>query len=204
MKPIRCPGTDPGPRDLAPLYLAGRLTEEEAEAFETHYLGCPKCREDVRGGAALRELYGKAGVAAASARQVSARRSWLPLAAAAAIAFAGVGVWQAARRGPAPSDNPAVLRGASRSMNVRLAPAASGGVEAEWTAPPGAASYTARVFARDGAELWKSETRAPRVGIDPAILSSRGTEVSLLFEVEALDARGRVVASSNPVPIPGR
>lgn len=199
-KPIDCPGSDGSRRDLAPLYLAGRLTEEEAEAFEAHSLGCPKCREDVRVGAALRELYGKAGVTA-SARPARARRWWLPLAAAAAIAFAGVGVWQAARRA---SEAPAVLRSVSASLNVRLAPAASGGIEAEWTEPPDAASYVARVFARDGAELWKSETHSPRARIEPATLSSRGAEASLLFEVEALDARGRIVASSEPVPIQGR
>ena len=79
---MRCPGTAEGQRDLAPLYLAGKLTEKEAQAFEAHYLGCAKCRDDVTTGAALRELYGRPGVAAsvsASIDTYSTRRKWLPL-----------------------------------------------------------------------------------------------------------------------------
>lgn len=33
--------------ELADLYCLGRLTPDEAEAFEEHYLGCPVCAEQV-------------------------------------------------------------------------------------------------------------------------------------------------------------
>ena len=71
---MECPGTAEGQRDLAPLYLAGKLTEKEAEAFEMHYLGCEKCREDVTTGAAMRELYGRPAVAASASASGSSAR----------------------------------------------------------------------------------------------------------------------------------
>lgn len=35
-------------------YLVGNLTASETEAFESHYLTCPRCQEALRLGAAIR------------------------------------------------------------------------------------------------------------------------------------------------------
>lgn len=199
---VECPGSAEGQRDLAPLYLAGKLTEKEAVAFEAHYLGCAKCREDITTGAALRELYGKPAVAAsasASIDTVSSRRKWLPLAAAAAIAFIGLGVWQAVRRSPAPS----VLRSGSAdgTLAVKIESGSRGSLKMAWTSHPGAAVYVAQAFTRDGASVWKSESREPRLEIEAAALP-RGDGAGLTIQIEAIDAMGRVVASSELVPVP--
>ncbi len=41
-------------RGIVERYLAGRLDLPEAEAFEAHYLACPRCQEDLRVAAAVR------------------------------------------------------------------------------------------------------------------------------------------------------
>ena len=139
---MECPGTAEGQRDLAPLYLAGKLTEKEAEAFEAHYLGCAKCREDVTTGAALRELYGRPAVAASATVSIdsaSTRRKWLPLAAAAAIAFVAVGIWHASRQSIEQPGQP-TLRGPSAGVLVlEVKTGTDRGIELSWPpiqAPP--------------------------------------------------------------------
>ncbi len=172
---MECPGTTEGQRDLAPLYLAGKLTAKEAEAFEMHYLGCEKCREDVTTGAALRELYGRPAVAASASASIdsaSTRRMWLPLAAAAAIAFVAVGVWQVSRRSiEQPGQPPSRIRApecsSSKSKPERRSLELSG-----LTSHPGAAAYEVQVFASDGTRVWSAESDEPRLSIGPAVLPS--------------------------------
>jgi CHAT domain-containing protein len=69
--------------ELVTSYLAGRLSEDEAEAFEKHYFGCEKCWAEVRAGNEIRAaLKGHAGGA-------TVRRgpwtNWKLLAIAAAV-----------------------------------------------------------------------------------------------------------------------
>lgn len=195
---IDCPGD--GRRDQALAYLAGRLPEEEAQAFEAHYFACEACWQEVRVSSELRDAVGRPAVApAAPATRPS--RTWLPLAAAAAIAFAAVGVWQFGRRAtvePAPT----VLRGgASAALQVRIEPK-PGKLSVVWLPDPDAATYVVRVMSSDAVELWKSEVREPRLELDPAVLPAPSTGAALLVQVEALDPMRQVVATSDPVPLP--
>ena len=204
-KPIDCPATHEGQRDLVPLYLAGQLADEEAEAFEAHYFGCPQCREDVRAGAALRELYGNEAVAAsasvpASVSPAPARRSWLPLAAAMAIAVLGLGVWLS-RRAVEPAGQP-VLRGPSAGvlvLDVKAGP--RGSIDLSWPTHPAAAAYEVKVFSSDGSRVWGQEVSEPRVRIEPGTLPAPEPSKPLEVEVQALDAMRQVVASSDPTPL---
>ena len=66
-KVVDCPGT--GERDVAVLYLAGKLPEDEAEAFEAHYFECERCWEEVQRGSELRAALGKPAVARSPARE---------------------------------------------------------------------------------------------------------------------------------------
>ncbi len=200
-KPIACPGTDAGQRDLAPLYLAGRLAEEEAEAFEAHYLGCPKCREDIRAGAAMRELYGKPGVAA-SARPSPARRSWLPLAAAAAIAFAGVGVWQAARRTAGEPGQPVLRSENARVLGLEVETGLDGSIDLTWQPHPKAAAYEVQIVSSDGVRVWGANADEPRLHVGSGVLPAPAPGRPLEVEVRALDAMGQVLATSDPAPLP--
>ncbi len=202
-QPIDCPATHEGQRDLVPLYLAGKLADDEAEAFEAHYFGCEKCRADVRAGAALREVYGKKAVVASESASVTPAppgRSWLPLAAAAAIAVLGLGVW-ISRRAAEPPGQP-VLRGSNAgALILKIEADQQGRIELSWPAHPAAVAYEVQVFSTDGTRVWGREVNEPRLTIGPGALPSPDAGKTLEVEVQALDAMRQVVASSDPIPL---
>jgi hypothetical protein len=126
---------------------------------------------------------------------------WLPLAAAAAIAVVGLGVWLS--RGPSQTTDPTVFRGSGpQNLVIRVERRPDGGAEVSWDATPGAASYVARLLRPDGVELWKTEATEPNVRIPPGELQAGGSGAELLVEIEALDSRRRVVSSSPPTALP--
>lgn len=187
-KAYDCPSG--GRADTALRYLAGRLPVAEAQTFEEHYFSCADCREDVQRGGELRETMGKPAVVFAAPERRSSR-PWLPLAAAAAIALVGVGLWQVGRR---TGRSETVSRAAQGSIaGLAVSAGADGGFDLTWAAAEGASSYEVEVFSSDSRRLWKAETREPRVRIEPAVLSAPGGSYEI--RVEALDALGRVVAS---------
>jgi anti-sigma factor RsiW len=187
-KELDCPSG--GKADTAALYLAGRLTDSEAEAFEEHYFSCPECREDVRRGGELRETMGRPAIVA-PAPERRAARSWLPLAAAAAVALIGVGIWHLSRRTEEAATVSRAARGSIAGLSVSAR--ADGGIDLTWAAPPGASSYEVEVFSPDGRRLWKTETREPRARIERAVLSPPLPAYEI--RVDALDALSQVVAS---------
>ena len=179
--------------EIRSLYLAGKLPDKDAEAFEAHYFICERCAEAVEMGAKLRMALENVPVHAAPA-SARAARTWLPLAAAAAIALVAAGIWTARR--PAELADRTVLRGGlTRDFAVRVETRPNGSTEASWLAPPGATAYVVRVVRPDGFEIWKTETREPHAAIPLSELTSAGPVEKLLVEVEALDARGRVISS---------
>jgi hypothetical protein len=188
-----------GDRDVADLYLAGRLSEDVAEAFELHYLGCKDCWEFVEGGARLRASFGKAAVARAPAAARS-DRSWLPLAAAAVIALAAFGVWRLTRPAPVEPVTP-VSRAVGGVLDLKLA-RGQREIEVNWLAQPAAAVYRIEVVASDGARIWSTETREPHVSIAPAAFPAPSKGRRDLIRVEALDSMGEVVARSAPAALP--
>jgi putative zinc finger protein len=198
--PIECPGTAEGQRDLVPLYLAGKLTERDAEAFEAHYFACVSCREEVRVGSALRELYGKPAIVAVG-YPAPTRRPWLPLAAAAAIAFVAFGVWQFSRQTVVDLGEPTLRGGFAATLALKVEPGPEGAFELNWSAHPAAAVYQIQVFAADGTRVWSAEANEPRLSIDSAVLPSPGPGKSFEVEVQALDSMQQVVATSDPIPL---
>ena len=186
---IDCP--KPGERDLAVLYLAGKLPEDEAQAFEAHYFGCEDCREDVQRGSELRAAFGKPAVVPA-ARSARPRRAWLPLAAAAVIAFVALGVWQLTRRTPVESTTP-VVRGVGEVLDLEVESGRQRGIDVRWPPHPNAATYEIEVLGSNGASVWKTETPEPRIRIAPGVLSSPGQTYEI--RVEALDSLGQAIAS---------
>ena len=160
-------------RDLVSRYLAGKLGEDEAAAFEKHFSACETCRIDVE------------------TRRPSLRM-WLPLATAAAIAVVGVGVWQVVLRSP---EGPSVSRGAIAGIEgLAISPSVGGGLDVAWTPRSDAAVYDVQVFGPDGRRLWRAETAEPRVRIESSLLLPP-LRRTCNVRVEALGARGQVVAS---------
>jgi hypothetical protein len=121
-------------------YLLGEMSELERFDFEAHYFDCAECAEDVRTGAALAR-----GIKAVNAEDAALRPqtrvvvestrggwfSWLTFpvlaSSAAALAFAGVALWQAVflipglRWAESPQAlSPIVLRAAARGEEQSL------------------------------------------------------------------------------------
>lgn len=189
-KAYDCPSGGKG--DTALLYLAGTLSEADANAFEEHYFSCADCREDVGRGGELRAALGRppVGAAAPAARP---RRVWLPLAAAAAIAVVGVGLW---RFSQPLQDAPSASRASEESIaGLKASARPGGGLDLTWTGPPAATSYEIQVFGRGGRRLWRTETREPVARIEPSALSSLESGETYEIRVEALDGLGQVIAS---------
>lgn len=188
-------------RDLALLYLAGRLPEDEAKLFEAHYFACERCAQDVEEGSELRAALGRPAVASA-AREVRSTRTWLPFAAAAVIAFVGVGVWQLTRRTAEEPARP-VLRGPNAEvLLVKIESAPDRGIELSWQPHPDAAAYEIEVFASSGVRVWGAEVNEPRLRIGAGVLPAPVPGQPLEVEVRALDSMRQVVASSDPTPLP--
>ena len=189
-----------GEREVRSLYLSGRLSEREAEAFEAHYFDCDRCAEAIEVGTKLRSALGNVPVRPAAAPSAP-RHRWLPLAAAAALALGAFGIWQLARSPLEPAGGSVFRGGETQGTVVEVARTPDGGAYVTWPAQPDASAYVVRVLSSDGIEVWKTETAEPRVRIDTAALSSQAGR-SLVVEVETLDARRRVIATSGPTKVP--
>jgi len=182
-------------------YLAGTLPEAEAEAYERHYFDCSACAEAIEVGTRLRTGFGKRPVEVATrAAPVRLARPWLALAAAAAAAFIAFGVLQIAHRTPAAPG--LVLRsGSDAPQDVRIEAGRDGALDVHWTPVASATRYAVRVHSSDGSEVWKTETSEPRATVRRADLQAAAGK-SLRVEVEALDARDRVIGTSEPAVVP--
>jgi len=194
-------------RDLVTLYLAGRLPENEAEAFEAHYFACERCWADIQRASEIRAALGKPVLVplprpGRRAREtVPSARSWRWLAAAAALALATLGVWQLAHRGAPPAE-PVLRSGTTGSLPLRVEAGPGPRIELRWPSHPDAQIYVAEVFTSDGVSVWKRETPKTRVSLDQGTLPARRPGVSLLAKVEALDAMRQVVAKSELTSLP--
>jgi Putative zinc-finger len=190
--------------DLAALYLAGRLPEDDAEAFEAHYLGCERCASALREAGEIRAALGQSVLAPESvpSRSVGGWRDiGTLLAAAATVAAFFFGMRQVAEREPVVHDG--VLRSASaESVNLSIASGPDGTVVLAWPAHARAHSYRFEIVRSDGVPVLKSETGDRRVVLAVSDLPPRPESVTLLARVEALDALGQVVAASAPRPLP--
>jgi hypothetical protein len=203
-------------------YLAGSLSEAEAEAFEAHYFSCDRCWTAVERAMELRAAYmpGVGPVTSAVAAQVATEgsegdqprmpervstgrrralgrwvhRAWAPTLAAAAVVI--ISVWQLHRPSgqSAPSD---VERGASIDLLVRPA-ATQTALFATWSPVRGADQYRVQLFAADGARLAERSVSDTLVSVPRDVLPTPGdgSTGSAYWSVEALDGTRRSLAKS--------
>jgi hypothetical protein len=68
--------------------------------------------------------------------------------------------------------------------------------ELRWQPAPGAATYSVRLMEVDRVELWKGESSKPSVSLPPAVRTRIVPGKALLWMVEARDASGRTIATS--------
>lgn len=171
-------------------YLAGRLAEHEAEAFEAHYFACDRCWKEVR---AAQEL--RSALEPATRTKAVRGRPWIPLAAAAALVGALAG-WMLVRQ-------PGAERVFRAGRGDELALTASAGetrLSVSWSPVPDARAYRARVVTAEGALVTEQELAAPPLSLDRQSLP----DAMLYVTVQALGADHQVLVSSAPLATAGK
>jgi hypothetical protein len=185
-RPITCELVDE--LDLDTRYLAGGLGEEDAAAFEAHYLGCDRCWALVRGGVAVRVGEASATVprpAATAPPQLS-----LPARRPPGLRPVAFGVWRFSTGGAPEAAN--ALRGAEADLLVSAELTATDW-RVTWPRVVGAGRYRIRIFTEDGALRLERETGDTVIAGPAADLGGPGP---FLADVEAFDAVLGTVARS--------
>jgi anti-sigma factor RsiW len=214
-KGVNCEQVDQGALDSR--YLAGTLSEEEAEGFEAHFFGCERCWGLVQQGLEVQAAHESAapeeirpssplvGTTRIPGGGAFRARPWWGLAAAAALVLAVVGI----RRLVPGSDTTGpgdVLRGGVERLVVTpgVTPTSA---TATWPRVPDADVYRVRLYATDGTLI------AEREVADTVITLARDSlplhpERSAFWEVQALDrlrnpiARSELTRTMLPLPAP--
>ena len=216
MEPTQITCTRVEEEDLDARYLAGTLSEEEAEAFEEHYFGCDRCWSAVQVGldvrAASRPSTERAAEAPApAAAQGSrdrapriARRPWWPLALAASIAVIAIGVWQWSDRSTVVPRGD-VLRGPADTLHA-VASVRERTLVISWQRAVSADRYAVRLQRSDATVVVERVTSDTSFAIPRDSLNGVDDRERVFWEVRALDALRRTIARSRLVPteVPAR
>jgi hypothetical protein len=185
--------------DLDTRYLAGRLSAEEAEAFEAHFFGCERCWGLVQQGLEVQSAFG-AHTAPSGLRSDPPRSRtrtparWWGLAAAAGIVLAAVGVWQSGHQSESrqPQD---VLRGDGTPLMVNTA-ASSTALRASWSRLPEADVYRVRLHAVDGSLAFEREVSDTSLSVPMDSIASGSPNAEMFWQVQALDRLRHPIARS--------
>ena len=211
MQPTQITCTRVEEEDLDARYLAGTLSEEEAEAFEEHYFGCDRCWSAVQLGLGVRAAH-HAGmehppsttpamtVARGRGNHVAAptRRRWVPLAVAASIAVIAVGVWQAGNRpNVVPVDDR--LRGPADSIHA-VAMVRGRTLVISWQPKPAADRYGVRLQKSNATVMLERMVEDTSLAVSRDSLSGVANGERVYWEVRAFDALRRTIARSRLIP----
>ena len=215
MEPTRITCTRVEEEDLDARYLAGALSEEEAEAFEEHYFGCDRCWSAVQLGLDVRAA-NRAGAEptadvpalpvarGAGDRPSLTRRPWWPLALAASVAVLAVGLWQSGDRSTvAPTGDG--LRGPADSIHA-VASVRGRTLVLRWQRTPSADRYGVRLQKSDASVVVERIVNDTSFAIPRDSLAGVADRERVFWEVRALDALRRTIARSRLVPtdVPAR
>jgi putative zinc finger protein len=123
--------------------------------------------------------------------------------AAAAILVLGAGLlFQLSRSGAPPLPSPGtetVVRGGEVEAVSPVGEVPAIPTELDWKPRPGAASYRVRLVAVDDTVLWETTVPAPPVRLPAEVSGQLHRAVVYTWTIEALDASGARVASSEPI-----
>ena len=154
-------------RALIEGYVAGRLGEADTEAFESHYLTCERCQNELRLALAIREALPEvreAGLHAPAEPEVGVISRRLKVRTAAALAVAAVLAGLLLVR-PSKVDEESAPVQREEATGVEVAPSlrAPGGVVAavesfQWSQVPEADLYRLTVYDAEAAVVWEVET----------------------------------------------
>jgi hypothetical protein len=210
MEPTRITCTRVDEEDLDARYLAGALSEEEAEAFEEHYFGCDRCWAAVQLGLDVRAAAPPGTDRTVEPRPLTvargaeprpapvARPRWWPLAIAASVAVLAVGVWQWGGRSPVTPAGDG-LRGPADSIHA-VASFRGRTLVLSWQPAPSADRYAVRLQKRDATVVVERLVGDTSFAIPRDSLSGVADRERVFWEVRALDALRRTIARSRLVP----
>lgn len=199
-----CPIAD---TDTDVRYLAGSLTDAEAEAFEEHYFGCDTCWKAVQRGAEIRSALSQSGgvveekTKLPASRQSIARRQWWPALAAAAAILVAVGLWKFPIATEPNNTTPdeagrtaEPTRGTAEAFAISTT-ASGQTLTASWPHTPEARAYRVRLIAEDGRLLLERELADTSIVIPLEAVSRIKPEGPIYWKVEGLNDL-RVVISN--------
>ena len=180
--------------DIEARYLSGRLSEEEAEAFEAHYFACDRCFALVQRGAEIRAT--ESSSPSVSARR---RRAWWPSLATAAGLILAAGIWrtlpnEAPHSPAAAASDSNVLRGAGTTVALR-ATASDSTLFATWSPVERASSYRVRLLGEDGSLLTEHEVSDTNARLAVPLRDGRRA-APVYVQVQALGPLHEIVAAS--------
>jgi hypothetical protein len=211
MEPTHITCTRVEEEDLDARYLAGTLSEEEAEAFEEHYFGCERCWAAVQLGLDVRAASDDArrgpdaqAPALSVERGPQARprslpdRRWWPIAIAASIAVVALAVWQwDGRTGVIPVGDE--LRGPADSIHA-VAFSRGRTLVVAWPPKPAADRYGVRLQKGDATVIVERIIGDTSFAIPRDSLSGVAGGENVYWEIRALDALRRTIARSRLIP----
>ncbi len=155
-------------RALIEGYVGDRLGEADAEAFESHYLTCERCQNELRLALAIREALPEvreAGLLAPAEPEVGVISRRFKVRTAAALAAAAILAGLLLVR-PSQLDEESAPVHRDEATGVEVAPSlrAPGGLVAsvemfQWSRVPAADLYRITVYDAEGAVVWEAETR---------------------------------------------
>ena len=211
MEPTHVTCTRVEEEDLDARYLAGTLSEEEAEAFEEHYFGCDRCWTAVQTGLDVRAASAATAVdppvqtpaltverGGQPPRASLARRRWFPLAIAASVAVIALAVWQSGNRSPIMPIGDG-LRGPADSIHA-VASIRGQTLVVSWTPKASADLYGVRLQKGDATVVLERMVNDTSLGVPRDSLSGVAGGERVYWEVRALDALRRTIARSRLIP----
>jgi hypothetical protein len=199
-RPVTCELVDE--LDLDARYLANRLSEDDAAAFEAHFFGCDRCWALVKGGVAVRAggpAEPPAAVGRVAERPRAPVRWWRTLALAAGLGGLAFGVWRATA--PENGTAPDAIRGSGDSILLTVE-RTTAEWRAAWSPVEAATRYRVRVYATDGGIRLEREVTETSIA---GRVDSLGAGAPFYLDVEAIDRMRRPVARSplTRLPAPG-
>ncbi len=196
--------------DLDTRYLAGKLSEEEAERFEEHYFACDRCWSAVQRGLDVRAANERAAVAqvrrpaltverGTPARATAATgRRWWPAAIAASVAIVAIGIWQGGELSNIGSTTDG-LRGPADTIRA-VASVRGGNLVVSWAPSANADRYGVRLQKIDAALVIDRVVNDTSLSISRDSLPGVADGERVYWEIRAFDALRRTVARSALVP----
>lgn len=181
-------------QDVVSSYVAGRLAEPIAEAFERHYFECADCWDELELAYGLRGLSpqewprGRGNVA-----PLWRRRSFLALAAAASLGILALGLRTLLRERAEPLalDTP---RSGAQELVVDVTRQPGGTLELSWMPQRGASRSVVEIVTPDGVVLGQHETRETRLVLQEGDLKCGAGPCRA--KVRVIDSLGQEIATS--------